>query len=91
MGDLVKKSHCGSLSGSERLRQTYHALREGLWRTSAEIGKITNSVAVHSDVSDLRSVLKKTGNTVLSKYMGIINGRKVYAYKLEFTREEVSV
>jgi hypothetical protein len=49
------------------------------WVSSMVIAKVTNSVAVHSDISDLRD----NGKEIECKYMGLSeNGRKIYAYKL---------
>ena len=72
--------HNAQLDGSERLRRTLSFIRDwgGLVRgvTSAEIQGHTGSMAVATDVSELR----RNGLNIECKYIGTRNGRRAYSY-----------
>jgi len=64
---------------SPRLQATLGALSDGLWHTGQSISRGTRSMAVHSDIADLRASrvpveCKYSHRTPL--------GRKVYIYRL---------
>jgi len=73
---MKKTKHCGNPKKSKRLRDTIFALGRS-WKTSAEIQRATGSMAVHTDISDLR----ENGYNIPSRYLGVTNGRKIYSYR----------
>ena len=76
--------NAAKLERSERLRRTYYVLLSGP-KTTQELQELTGSMAVHSDVAEL----KANGIKVLpAKYIGKSSGgRKVYLYSLESSRQ----
>jgi hypothetical protein len=77
---LLKHHHGGSPQTSDRLRQTLLYLADGNWHTTLDIQSVTGSVAVSSDVGDLR----KCGYNISCEYQGLTeNKRKIYRYRWE--------
>ena len=77
-GKELKMKHKTSLK-TARMQATIRALGGRGWRTSAEIAAQTGSVAVHSDVADLRA----SGVPVECKYSHTTgSGRRVYKYRM---------
>lgn len=73
-------SHAASLKRSERLQNLLKALRTDYYKTTCMLQTETGSMAVHSDIHELRC----DGVPVApAKYFGRnSNGKKIYGYKL---------
>jgi hypothetical protein len=67
-----------NIERSARLQKTFAALKIGT-RTTAELQRETGSMAVHTDIAELRA----NGKTIKTQYVGRIDGRKIYSYTLE--------
>jgi hypothetical protein len=74
------KSHAADLSRSDRLQRLHKLLSQGGIYTTARIQSETGSMAVHSDAHELRQNGVPVAPAV---YLGRLDGRKVYGYKLE--------
>lgn len=79
----VTRRRAGSVERSALLRATLRAIRSGRGRlvSSDEIRRVTGSVAVHSDVSRLRTLefpVSKARHVFTTR-----SGRKVYGYRME--------
>lgn len=73
-------THAARIEKSSRLQRTLAALADGKAHTTAEIAHLTGSMAVHTDVHELR----RNGYDVACQYVGRSpTGRKVYAYRLK--------
>lgn len=75
------RMHAASSEKSERLKRTLAALRAGglLGRTGAELSRATGSLAISTDISELR----KNGWIVDRQYEGLsAHGRRVHRYTL---------
>jgi len=71
------KHHGGNSAKSERLKPILQVLSDAAWHTTTELSKKNHSVALHSDISDLR----KNGFTIHCEYSGLSRtGRKIYKY-----------
>ncbi len=46
--------HAGKLESSQRLKDTYAVLSDRDWHSTRDIGRLTGSCAVHSDIAALR-------------------------------------
>jgi biotin operon repressor len=74
------KSHFALLKNSSRLQLIKKLLSRGNWVTSAEIYAVTGSMAVHTDIHELR---ENGVNVSPAKYTGLsATGRKKYAYRI---------
>lgn len=75
-----KPSHAARVEASPRLQRALAALRRfgSHGCTTAQLFHETGSMAVHSDVSELRA----NGYTVECKHERTENGRRVYRYTL---------
>lgn len=75
------KSHFAQLKNSERLQLLKKMLSDRQWHTTEEIALCTGSMAVHTDIHELR---KNGVNVSPAKYCGrSTTGRKIYAYRIE--------
>lgn len=73
-------THAARIENSMRLQRTLGALADGKAHTTADISAATGSMAVHTDVHELR----RNGYDVVCRYVGRSpTGRKVYAYRLK--------
>ena len=73
-------SHYANLKKSERLQRIMKILRDRKEHTSIEISDATGSVAVHSDIHELRQNGKRVAP---AKYKGLTSaGRKIYSYRM---------
>lgn len=73
--------HAASSEKSERLKRTLSALRNGgrLGRTGADLARVTNSLAISTDISELR----RNGWLIERQYEGLSpTGRRVHRYTL---------
>jgi hypothetical protein len=75
-----RASHAANLKRSERLQRLLKALRADCYKTTCMLQTETGSMAVHSDIHELRC----EGIPVApAKYFGKnSNGKKIYGYKL---------
>jgi len=72
--------HVTNEAKSKRLQALYKVLKDHKYHTTAEIQGKTGSVAVHTDISDLRS----NDHDIICDYGHTTDeGRKVYKYRLE--------
>ena len=73
-------SHHAKLENSERLQSTLRVLKDFGWHTSEEIYQRTKSMAVHSDIHELR----KNGLLIDQRYRKGLspNGRRISEYRL---------
>jgi hypothetical protein len=72
-------SHAAKLNKSERLRKLDALLCDGYYHSTKEILEKTGSVAVHSDIHELRC---NGRNISPALYLGkTLEGRKMYAYR----------
>lgn len=78
MSEPTGKIKAASFDRSDRLKQTRDVLIDGQWHTTVEIRDRTNSCAVHTDLAELRANLF----VLERRYHGMINGRRVFAYRL---------
>ena len=78
--------HAGRIEYSPRLTKMHEALRHFGARgaTTAQLADATGSVAVHSDIAEIRA----NGIGVLCEFEGTVNGRKRYRYTLASFRHE---
>ena len=74
------KSHAANVQKSARLKRLLGELSSGSLKTTGELQKKTGSMAIHSDVHELRCNGIQIGKAV---YLGVQNGNKVYGYQLE--------
>jgi biotin operon repressor len=73
------KRHSGNLATSQRLQDTLRCLVPGQWVSAFKIAVTTNSLAVHSDISDLRL----NGVQIEQRYNGYTeNGKRISEYRL---------
>jgi hypothetical protein len=71
--------HAADLKKSSRLQNCLSAMADCLWHTTAWLQEATGSMAVHSDIAELRA----NNVSIETKYVArLSNGRKVYAYRL---------
>ncbi|MCP5136068.1 MAG: hypothetical protein H6981_04645 [Gammaproteobacteria bacterium] len=71
--------HAAQIMNSKRLQRTARALADGQWHTTWEIASTTRSVAVSTDISELR----RNGLVVESRTAGTSeDGGRVYEYRL---------
>lgn len=76
---MQKKSHAAKIENSDRLRKTLDALTGGHHVTALEIFKKTGSMAVHTDIHELR----ENGFGILCEYQAPpCGGRKRPHYQL---------
>jgi len=77
---MKRKSHYATLEKSDRLKALYSVLLRGGIFSTARLQRETGSVAIHSDIHELRQ-----NGVPVSKgiYLGKSDGRKVYGYKLQ--------
>jgi len=77
--------HFAKLDKSNRLKKTLAALAGNRWKTTDEIRRQTKSVAVHSDISELR----RNNKDIICRYdHKEPNGSRVYRYRLLRPREQ---
>lgn len=77
---FANRSHAATLADSERLIVLHSILSDGLPHTTAELSERTGSMAIHSDVHELRQNGVAVGK---ARYVGLSqSGRKVYEYQL---------
>lgn len=74
-----KKSHFADIKKSSRLQKLHSVLLRGGIFSTARLQRETGSMAIHSDVHELRC----NGIKVKCTYLYEIEGRKVYGYSLE--------
>jgi hypothetical protein len=68
-----------SLKKSKRLQRTLAALGRSSWVSTAKIQALTGSMAVGTDISELRH----NGKDIICRYGGrTIAGAKIYLYRL---------
>lgn len=79
-------SHAANYKKSERLQGLYSLLGTGDEYTTAQIQSITGSMAIHSDVHELR----QNGFDISCRYVGIQNNRKIFAYKMNLEEVKIS-
>lgn len=75
---MKKQSHFADLSKSGRLKSLHSVLARGGVFSTAKLQSETGSMAIHSDVHELRC----NGVEVNCQYIGRVNGKKVYGYSL---------
>lgn len=75
-------SHAAKIENSDRLKKLLRVLDSGEEFTTAELQTITNSMAIHSDVHELRQNGYKI-NCRYSKSKSLFFNRKVFCYKKE--------
>lgn len=74
-----KKSHAANIANSDRLRKTLKALASGHQLTTRDIARQTGSMAVHTDIHELR----ENGFDILMSYEPPpCGGRQVPHYQL---------
>jgi DeoR/GlpR family transcriptional regulator of sugar metabolism len=72
-------SHAADIDKSARLKKLLEILADGFEYSTAELQERTGSMAIHTDIHELRS----NGYAVKCRYVGKHDDKKVYAYKLE--------
>lgn len=72
-------SHAADIDKSARLKKLLEILADGFEYTTAELQEKTGSMAIHTDIHELRS----NGYAVKCRYVGKQDGKKIYSYKLE--------
>lgn len=71
--------HFAKIDKSERLQRLLGLLRDGKAHTTFDLASATNSMAVHTDIAELRA----NGHNVRTRYLGKrADGRRIYAYTL---------
>ncbi len=74
------KSHAAKFNESTRLKKLHSVLSTGGIFSTARLQTETGSVAIHTDIHELR----QNGYNISCHYLGKNgNGNKVYGYKLE--------
>lgn len=69
----------GNIKKSDRLQTLLGFMRKGSWCDSLVIASHTASLAIHSDIQDLR----RNGYLIERKYCGLNgNGRQINKYRL---------
>ncbi|MCP5230696.1 MAG: hypothetical protein H6948_01145 [Zoogloeaceae bacterium] len=72
--------HAAQIMNSKRLQRTARALADGQWHTTWEIASVTRSVAVSTDISELR----RNGLVVESRAKGMSeDGGRIFEYRLK--------
>lgn len=72
-------SHAADIDKSARLIKLLEILADGFEYTTAELQEKTGSMAIHTDIHELRS----NGYAVKCKYVGKQGNNRIFAYKLE--------
>ena len=71
--------HYADLNTSARLQKLYKLLRQGIELTTAQIQRVTGSMAVGTDISELR----KNGFDITCRYIcRMPSGAKKYGYRM---------
>jgi hypothetical protein len=73
------KSHAAKADRSPRLQKLLSILKDGNIYSTARLHSATGSMAVHTDIHELRC----NGYKITRHYIGRVNNRSVYGYKLE--------
>jgi biotin operon repressor len=73
------KSHAAKADRSPRLQKLLSILKDGNIYSTARLQSATGSMAVHTDIHELRC----NGYDIECRYIGIINGKRVSGYRLE--------
>ena len=73
------KSHAAKADKSTRLQKLLSVLQRGGIFSTARLHSATGSMAVHTDIHELRC----NGYKITRHYIGRVNNRSVYGYKLE--------
>ena len=74
------KSHAANLENSDRLKGLHKALSAGGIFTTAKLQTLTGSMAIHSDIHELRQNGVPVSKAIYIGKNG--EGKKVYGYQL---------
>ena len=74
------KSHAANLENSDRLKSLHRALSVGGIFTTAKLQTLTGSMAIHSDIHELRQNGIPVSKAIYIGKNG--EGKKVYGYQL---------
>lgn len=71
-------NHHAKIDSSSRLKRVYKLIKDNGWYTSREIASKGRTIAPGSTISELRS----NGFNVESRYKGMVEGARIYEYRL---------
>lgn len=77
---MKPRIHFAKMENSRRLQEVHRILADGHWHSGLSISKITNSMATHTDIAEIRA----NGIRVEQRYNGKTpNGRRISEYRME--------